>query len=98
MSWSVNAIGKPAAVAAKLAKDFAGIKCTEPEETIKNKVAEAIAVGLAAFPAGMAVRVEASGSQYVPDAGSPAQAQNQLRVELMPLYGFVEDAPAETKA
>jgi hypothetical protein len=94
MSWSVSAIGKSAAVAAKLAKDFTAIKCTEPEETIKNKVAEAVAAGLAAFPVGMAVRVEASGSQYAPDSSKPTELQNQLKVELMPLFGFIDSAPS----
>src|SRR5436305_369581 len=43
MSWSASAIGKPTAVAAKLAKDFAQVKCTEPEETIKQGVASIMA-------------------------------------------------------
>ena len=90
MSWSVQAIGKPAAVAAKLAKDFANIKCAEPEETIKNKVAEAVAAGLAVFPPTMAVSVTASGSQLAPDSKQPNELQNQLKIELTPLYGFIE--------
>ena len=98
MSWSVSAIGKPAAVAAKLVKDFAGIKCAEPEETIKGNVAAAVAAALAVFPASMAVRVEASGRQYAPDSNKPEGKQNQLSVKLEPLFGFIEDAPAEAKA
>lgn len=90
MSWSVAAIGKPAAVAAKLEKDFANIQCLEPEQSIKNAVASAIAAGLAVFPPNAAVRVEASGSQYVPDSRKLGELQNQLSVKLEPLYGFVE--------
>lgn len=86
MSWSVQAIGKPAAVAAKLAKDFTVYKCMEPEETIKGKVAEIVAVALAAFPAGAAVKVWASGSQSV--VGS--DTTNQLSVTIEPIYGYVE--------
>lgn len=87
MSWSVSAMGKPAAVATKLAADFARIKCTEPEESIKNTVASAVATGLAAFPPNQAVSVEASGSQ---SSSNPGEATNSLSVSLKPLWGFVE--------
>ena len=88
MSWSVSAVGKPVAVAEKLAKDFAKIQCQEPEETIKNHVAAAIAAGLSAFPPMLTVSVRASGSQSVnPHTCGTA---NQLSVTLEPLYGFVE--------
>ena len=90
MSWSVSAVGKPQAVAAKLAKDLSSIKCVEPEETIKNAVAQILGTALAAFPPGMAVTITASGSQYVPDSTKPGEAQNQLKVDLQPLYGFCE--------
>lgn len=90
MSWSVSAIGKPGAVAAKLARDFANINCAEPEETIKTNVALAVATALWSFPPNMAVRVEASGSQYAPDITKPDQKQNQLSVKLEPIHGFAE--------
>jgi len=90
MSWSVFAIGKPAAVAAKLARDFAAIHCAEPEETIKTNVALAILTGLYAFPPNLVVRVEANGSQYAPDVAKPEERQNQLSVRLEPIHGFVE--------
>jgi hypothetical protein len=89
MSWSVSAIGKASAVAAKLATQFANIKCTEPEETIKNTVASAVAVALKAFPASYVVRVDASGSQSKSHA-DPNAATNQLSVKIDPIYGFVE--------
>lgn len=87
MSWSVNAIGKASAVAAKLAQQFAGIKCTEPEESIKNTVAGAIATALGAFPEGTAVKVIASGSQ---SGGTDGKATNSLAVQIEPQWGFVE--------
>lgn len=91
MSWSVNAVGKPAVVAAKIAVDIAKVKCAEPEETIKNKVGSAIAAALAAFPPGLAVRVEAAGSQWAPEpTKKPTEFQNSLSVKLEPLHGFVE--------
>jgi len=89
MSWSVSAIGKPAAVAAKVAAAFAGIKCMEPEDTIKNSVASAVEAALKAFPETSAVRVEASGSQST-DGKQPGVAVNQLSVKIDPLWGFCE--------
>ncbi len=91
MSWSVSAFGKAPAVATKLAADFARIKCTEPEETIKNSVAAAFAAGLAAMPPGLVVTAEASGSQYAPDSSKkPAEFSNQLTVKLQPHGAFLE--------
>lgn len=90
MSWSVMAIGRPAAVAASVAKTTAAIKCVEPEETIKNAIAGAIATALGAFPPTYAVRVEASGSQSTPDHTKPAEISNSLSVKIEPIWGFVE--------
>lgn len=90
MSWSVNRIGRVGKVREALAEDFGRIKCSEPEETIKAGVAAAIDVALAAFPPSYAVSVAASGSQYAPDSTKPTEFQNQLAVDLKPLFGFVE--------
>jgi hypothetical protein len=90
MSWSVSAIGKASAVAAKAAEQFAAIKCSEPEETIKNTAASAVALALSAFPAHYAVRLTASGSQHQPDQSKPDEKVNNLRVEIEPIWGFVE--------
>lgn len=89
MSWSVNAMGNPKAVAEKLAKDFASIKCTEPEEAIKNGVAAVVAVALAAFPPGIAVEVLANGSQWAPDSSKPDEKQNALSFTIKPLGAFL---------
>lgn len=88
MSWSINALGKPSAVAAKIAGDIARVKCAEPEETIKNTVANAIATALGAFPDGMAVKVEASGSQS--STGTDGKVTNSLYVKIEPQWGYVE--------
>jgi len=91
MSWSVAAFGKAAAVRSKLNADFGRISCTEPEESIKNHVREAVYAALGAFPPNYAVRVEASGSQSHPDfSKAPHEKTNQLNVKIEPLYGFVE--------
>lgn len=91
MSWSVSAFGKAPAVAAKLAEQFARIKCTEPEETIKNSVAAAFASGLGAMPPGMVVTAEANGSQYAPDSSkAPNEFSNSLTVKLQPHGAFLE--------
>lgn len=93
MSWSVSAVGKAAAVAAKVAKDLAAIKCSEPEETIKNSVGTIVATALAAYPDTYAVTVNASGSQgpgYSPDNPGASMGQvNTLQVTISPMYGFV---------
>lgn len=91
MSWSVSAFGKASAVATKVAEDFARIKCSEPEETIKTAVASAVATALAAFPPNYVVRVDASGSQSCPDSSkAPNEKTNQLKVEVAPIWGFLE--------
>lgn len=77
----------------KLAKDIAAIRCSEPEETIKNGVAAIVAAALAAYPDTYAVSVIASGSQgpgYDPGKpGTPMGQVNSLNVTISPLYGFV---------
>jgi hypothetical protein len=89
MSWSVSAVGRASAVASKLAGDFANSKCSEPEETIKNTVASAVASALSAFPPNTPVRVAASGSQSQPDHAKPEKV-NQLTVSIEPLWNFLE--------
>jgi hypothetical protein len=84
MSWSVSAIGEPAAVATKLAEDFARIPpMQEPEETGKNAAASAVAAIVPAFPDSYCVRVECNGSQYTPDlANAPDKKINQLTIKI----------------
>lgn len=89
MSWSVNAIGKAHAVAAKLSANLASSRCSEPEETIKNIVGSAIAAALAAFPANYAVKVVAMGSQSCPDSSNPDEKTNSLSLTIEPIWGFV---------
>ena len=93
MSWSVNAIGKPPAVAAKIAADLNQYKCIEPEETVKQAVGAAIAAALAAqSPIGV-VRVVGGGNQYTeygPDGKTVLSIRNTLDIKVEPLYGFVE--------
>ena len=91
MSWSVGAIGKPRAVATKIAADLNNNKCMEPEETIKGIVGNAIAEALKAMPESSAVQVEASGSQSQADYKDSSKGfTNQLSVKIQPLYGFAE--------
>lgn len=91
MSWSILAIGKPAAVAHKLAMEFARNPRNEPEETIRQAVARIVATSLAAFPSNYVVKVMASGSQLCPDfSKAPDEKTNQLSVSIEPQWGFVE--------
>lgn len=94
MSWSIQAIGKPAAVRAKLAVEFAKNPCVQPEESMRQNVAIALDIALAVYPPNTVVNVAASGSQHWPDSHKPAEFQNTLNVKLEPVYGFVEAVPA----
>jgi hypothetical protein len=86
MSWSVRAVGRAKAVADKVSKEIAGIKCAEPEESIKNAVGAIVATTLAAFPDDSAVEIDLSGSQWKDgDKGT----MNDLNVKVRPIYGFV---------
>lgn len=93
MSWSVSAIGKPAAVAAKVEADLSSYKCADPEEGVKQAACAAILAGLKAQAANSVVRVAASGHQqpvYGKDAQQTGEFQNTLNVTVEPIYGFVE--------
>lgn len=89
MSWHVSAVGRPAAVAASIAKQIEATHCSEPEQSIKASVGAAIASALASFPETGAVSVKAGGSQQSPVNG---KAPNTVEVVIQPIYGFLEDA------
>jgi hypothetical protein len=84
MSWSVSGVGKPKALAAKLAGEFERMNgnCSEPEESMKNAAAVQIAAGLGAYPDGYLVKVEANGTQYAPDSKAPDEKVNSLTVKI----------------
>lgn len=86
MSWSVSAIGKPTAVAAKVRNDLGRIKCVDPEENVKNHACALLESALGAQKAASCVKVEASGHQ----SGDGENAQNTLTIKVEPIYGFVE--------
>jgi hypothetical protein len=95
MSWSVSAQGKPVAVRDAIAKQFAAISCTQPEEDIKESVAESIASALSFYPPDVPVKVIASGSQQDPDWGKKTEENrglriNSLSVSIEPIWGFLE--------
>lgn len=88
MSWSVSAIGRPVAVAAKVAAEISSYKCIDPEEGVKQAVAVALAAALAAQDPATVVKVTASGHQS--GVLASGGTNNTLRVEVEPVYGFVE--------
>ena len=92
MSWSISAIGKPAAVASKVAAELAANKCNEPEETIKSLVGQAISTALGAMPDSYAVKLAANGSQSgeYKNGEYTGKFVNNLSVSIEPIYGFVE--------
>jgi hypothetical protein len=89
MSWSLNVVGKVAAVRKNAQQALANITCIEPEETIKNAVGRIIDDALCAFPSNVAVQITAGGSQYKPDQHKEGII-NSVSLEIKPLYGFVE--------
>ena len=97
MSWSFNAIGKPAAVAKKARHDLGKINCAEPEQGIKERVIEAIEMACAGMPDDCAVKIAASGSQggaYKLEHGAyheiKGKFNNSLNLVIEPIFGFVE--------
>ena len=84
MSWSVNRIGKPEVIKPLVISDIANYHCAEPEETVKNKVGEAIVTILDSAPtSGYIVRIEASGSQYASDSSKhPGKFHNSVNLKI----------------
>jgi len=94
MSWSVSAVGKPAAVKASLAKQFESAKQSTksvPHEQESVGSIESVVNGQLDFMAARkepsAVQVSASGSAWS-DANGAGSTQVEMKV--MPLHGFVE--------
>lgn len=93
MSWSVSAVGKSGAVAAKLTNEIS-IACqhlVEPERSVAEAASAAISAALKGFIPDSAVKVTAFGSQSKWGvAGGPDHITNSLKIEIEPIHGFVE--------
>ena len=87
MSWGLQKAGKGEALAKACAEAFASITCPEPEMSIKNGIAAVVDAAVRGSPE-CAFKIEASGSQYTGVDGKALQ--NQARLVIEPLYGFVE--------
>ena len=89
MSWSVQAVGKPEAVATKLANDFQRITYLGKEEaSLKDAVAELVAKVLALNTRKDAlINVQANGSGSTHPADG---SQQTVSLSISSLYGFVE--------
>lgn len=83
MSWSVSAMGKGSAVAAKVKEELSRYKCAEPEETIKEKISEAIQAACNGAP-NQGFNVSANGSQYS-DGGVVKGMNFSAKVDLVQL-------------
>jgi hypothetical protein len=79
-------MGTAAKVAEKLAKDFDNINCVEPEQTIKNLVAQQVAMALGVMDPGAPAEVMASGSQWTK---SPTDISNSLLVSIKSLGAWI---------
>ena len=87
MSWSINAVGKPAAVAKSCREQISGYKCAEPEEAVRQMIVEAIEAACKGFNDSTLVRVNANGSMYTADGASQ---YNSASLTIEPILGFVE--------
>jgi hypothetical protein len=65
-----------------------GVRCAEPEQSIKAAVVAIIEQALTAYPSGAAVRVTGQGSQSIGSSGR--DAINSLDLKIESLFGFVE--------
>jgi len=95
MSWSVNAIGKPEAVAKEIERQFAASSpCREPEETVRQAARTTIASILAAETASVAVQVQANGHQsdeYSKETPTKTgKVSNTFSLKVDPIHQFVE--------
>jgi hypothetical protein len=93
MSWYVQGVGNPEPLLRNLTEQIERVTCMEPEQSIKAKVGEVLALALEAMPAHQPVKVNASGSQSVesnPD-GPPTHFTNTLTLTIEPLWGYVAE-------
>lgn len=88
MSWSVQAVGKAAAVARAIAEQMAKIpKMESPEQDAKDRAALTIAETMAVMPDNVLVEVSANGSQWSPKEGVKFHTH---KLEIKAIGGFVE--------
>lgn len=94
MSWSFYGVGKSSAVLTKAKNELSKIKCSEPEEAIKNSASNIIEASLLAMPEVSAVTIKASGSQgpAYNNEGKLVEGKfvNTFTMSIEPLYGFIE--------
>ena len=87
MSWSVNAIGKPSKVAAKLKAEFEKMTyLSKPEDEIAAAIGQAIIKAVIDTTDAAAVRVEANGSMGTTNGNHT----HSITVAVVPLHGFVD--------
>ncbi len=87
MSWSFNAIGKPAAVAKAARAQKETGKCIEPEETYRQECLESIARMSEQLVGYHAVQANASGSMW---KDGDTVKSHTIQLDFKPHYGFVE--------
>jgi hypothetical protein len=97
MSWSVEAVGKPAAVKSALASQFEAAKKSTANISHEQEAVveiESVVNGqldfLAAHNGASAVTVKASGSASLAPPGASWPSTTQVALEVSPIHGFVE--------
>lgn len=86
MSWSVNVVGKPQAVAEALRAEKEVDRCAEPEESFRQAALELMAQTALAQGDECAVRATGSGSMW---RDGDTIKSNNLDIKIEPLYGFL---------
>lgn len=87
MSWSINVIGKPAAVAKAASAAMETNKCSIPEEEAYRLDALAYIVKAASQMVGdLIVQAMASGSMW---KDGDTIKSHSLQMEIKPVYGYV---------
>lgn len=82
MSWSVNAMGKASAVAQYVEKQLHQYKCSEPEESIKERVIGIVADAASAAPdCGMSIVAYGSQSDMT-NAEGVRESRNNVKLEI----------------
>lgn len=85
MSWTVTGMGMSDALAPILAKKFDEIKLEEPENSVKNAAADAVALTLKIHQPPAAMKVSAYGAMEKTESG----CVYSFGLQIEPILGFV---------
>ena len=95
MSWNYYGIGKPRKVYEQAVKQLEGQteRMSDPENTVVQLFLDQLLAITEAMPESSVIKVMASGSQWDnrhTETYTPKGIFNNLKIEIEPVYGFVE--------